>query len=532
MISGYMCLLFGCLILRKIEEISGGMVPWTRVAPLFGPTLKRGEVWRFFTFTFFHLNFLDLFHNLLTLLDTLDVEGTPAIILGDGSNLKCGVGAKQNFMCYPSIGIGSAHTLGVALLSAAVGGMCSSWLKFGDVVTGASNLGFGLSGSIVALYALYAGAELDQTTSVQRSFQDWVWLRLIFVAFHIAMEVIRGLSQKDAAGLMAHFSSFAAGFMYVLYFLPPMGDGTLLPSERPYIVACAYDSGGGYVDTKAPECIRLFSSAHEYQVPDVHHKALMMFLFTVSFTIFNIVVVNRRVQGSEAVLLAGSEVSAICGGPRRQQSSGSLFSALFGSSNMEGKPVVLWCEVMGVFGLKPPPGRGDWSQQLEIRCLTQDPRRESEALLDVTPEAQAKTRVVEGAGSVEFKESLFLPVKYKSKASFVQLVLYDLEGEKTAIASTSLPLSQALKAGNRRLNLRAIGSPAVGVPGRCLGGAKVHVVFRCQEPEQLRELKQSVKEKLEDGKHKLQYRNQQLVALKQMREAEVVAASAIEAGET
>ena len=32
------------------------------------------QAWRFFTFTFFHLQFLDLFQNLLTLLDTLDVE--------------------------------------------------------------------------------------------------------------------------------------------------------------------------------------------------------------------------------------------------------------------------------------------------------------------------------------------------------------------------------------------------------------------------------------------------------------------------
>jgi membrane associated rhomboid family serine protease len=90
------------------------MIPWTRCVPIFGPALKRGEassfgqwtvqfrelicteffirfhqnhinhhveelrmtcqVWRFFTFTFFHLQFLDLFQNLLTLLDTLDVE--------------------------------------------------------------------------------------------------------------------------------------------------------------------------------------------------------------------------------------------------------------------------------------------------------------------------------------------------------------------------------------------------------------------------------------------------------------------------
>merc|ERR1719229_149226 len=120
--------MFGFLLVRKAEEFSGGRIPWTRVAPVFGPTMKRGEVWRFCSFTFFHVQFLDLFQNLLTLLDALDVEGTPAIVLGDGSNLKCGVGAKQNFMCYPSIGIGSCHTLGVALVSAMVGGMCSTWV--------------------------------------------------------------------------------------------------------------------------------------------------------------------------------------------------------------------------------------------------------------------------------------------------------------------------------------------------------------------------------------------------------------------
>lgn len=96
------------------------------------------QVWRFFTFTFFHLQFLDLFQNLLTLLDTLDVEawfwrdfrfgyghpmvdmwcdihwhsfpkrppvwffqGTPPIILGDGSNLKCGAAWQQWLVWLP-----------------------------------------------------------------------------------------------------------------------------------------------------------------------------------------------------------------------------------------------------------------------------------------------------------------------------------------------------------------------------------------------------------------------------------------------
>lgn len=32
--------------------------------------------------------------------------------------------------------MGSTHTLGVSLVSAAVGGMCSTWVKFSDVVAG------------------------------------------------------------------------------------------------------------------------------------------------------------------------------------------------------------------------------------------------------------------------------------------------------------------------------------------------------------------------------------------------------------
>ena len=67
------------------------------------------EARRFFTYNFFHQQFLDLMHNLLTLMDALDVKGTPAILLGDGSNLKCGFGVKTNFMSYPTIAIGSFH---------------------------------------------------------------------------------------------------------------------------------------------------------------------------------------------------------------------------------------------------------------------------------------------------------------------------------------------------------------------------------------------------------------------------------------
>eukprot|EP00442_Polarella_glacialis_P017291 CAMPEP_0115072182 /NCGR_PEP_ID=MMETSP0227-20121206/14082_1 /TAXON_ID=89957 /ORGANISM="Polarella glacialis, Strain CCMP 1383" /LENGTH=888 /DNA_ID=CAMNT_0002458889 /DNA_START=68 /DNA_END=2734 /DNA_ORIENTATION=- len=512
-VTGYMFVLFAGLLMRKSEELTG-LIPWTRVIPLFGPALKRGEVWRFFTYTFFHLQFLDLFHNLLTLLDTLDVEGTPSIILGDGSNLKCGVGAKQNFMCYPSIGLGSYHTLGVALMSAMVGGMTSTWVKFGDVVTGSSSLGFGLSGAIVALYALYAGADLDKTTSVQRSFQDWVWLRLIFVAFHIAMEWIRGLSQRDAAGLFAHTASFAAGFTYVLYFLPPMGDGTLLAADRPYVVPCAYDQheGGGAIGN-VPECIRLFSAVYEYQVDYVARNAFLLFVATIGFTVFNTVVLQRRVRSSEAVLLAGMEVSAVCCAKRQGGSSAAL------PSNMEGKDIIVWCEVVGVTGLQPPQGSTEWDQQLEARCIGADPRREPGALLGAAAEAEARTRPLTGGDSPEFKESVFLPVKYQSKSSFVQLVLYDLsQVPKVAVGFAAIPLSQALRFNKRDYSEQKLKLQAVDANRSTIGvsRAKVHVRFRCLEIAQLQRLRRSVKEQIDDGKFKLDYFEQQLAALRQM----------------
>ncbi|CAK0828613.1 unnamed protein product [Prorocentrum cordatum] len=474
-----MVVFVGCLVLRRVEEFTGGAVPWTRIAPVYGPALKRGEVWRFFTFTFFHMQFMDLFHNFLTLLDTLDVEGTPAIVLGDGSNLKCGVGAKQNFMCYPSIGMGSYHTLCVAIISAAMGAMSYTWLNFRGVTTGSTALGFGLSGSIVALYGLYAGAELDQATTVQRSFQDWVWLRLIFVAFHIAMEFIRGLSQKDAAGLFAHTTSFVSGFAYVLYFLPPMGDGTLLPSDRPYIVPCAYDIHGedaNYATDVVPECVRLFSQAYEYTIPDAQAKALYLFAGAVAMTVAN---TFFSVSSSDAVLLAGSEVSAICC-TRRQQSGQSPA----GGSNMEGKGIVLWCNVEGVEKL-PAAVAGAGALHVEVRYLDADPRGD----LDRAPLVSARTRNETGGPVVQWREPLFLPVKF-AKAAHIQLVLRRAEGG-AALGHAALTMPQALRYGRGRdhsrktLKLKAVGEGASGV--------LVHVSFKSFEVAELEEMRARLK---------------------------------------
>jgi len=508
-ISMYMVIFFGFLMLRRGEELSGGWLPWTRIAPLFGPTLKRGEVWRFFTFTFFHLQFLELFQNLMTLLDTLDVEGTPAIILGDGSNLKCGVGAKQNFMCYPSIGMGSAHTLGVAIVSAAVGGMCSSWITFRGVVSGASALGFGLSGAIVALYALYAGAELDQSTSVQRSFKDWVCLRLIFVGFHIAMEWIRGLSQKDAAGLFAHTAAFGAGFGYVLYFLPPMGDGSLLTSGRPYIVPCAYDvHHGQYAIGTVPECIRLFSQAYEYEVPAVRHNILLLFIASVAFTIFNVVVLQAKVPSGEAMLLGGLEVSAVCCA-RRRNSAGQKPS--WRASNMEGKRLALWCEVVDITKLQSVDPSDEL--MLEIRCLKNDPRKDDKRLLDAQPEVSARTSSKTAQGGVlELRESVFLPIRYAA-GDFVQLILHSAASyatSSTALAQAVLPLSRAFRFNRQEVNEQRIKLESLGAGGP--SRAVAHVRFKCLSLAELEQFRGKVKDQLDDGRRQLTFFEQQLIA--------------------
>lgn len=522
-LCGYMVLFVCCLMLRRAEELTGGAVPWTRVAPLFGPPLKRGEVWRFFTFPFFHVQFLELFHNVMTMLDTLDVEGTPSILLGDGSNLKCGVGAKQNPMCYPSIGIGSMHTIGVGVISCMVGGMCWSWISFKSVVTGASALGFGLSGAVVALYGLYAGAELDQTTSSQRSFQDWVYLRLIFVGFHIAMEWIRGISQRDAAGLFGHTASFAAGFTYVLYFLPPMGDGTLLSSDRPYVVPCAYNVHDGEAATgEVPECIRLFSQLYEYEVPVVQTNALLLFIATIAFTVVNVVVIQRKTLSSEAAILAGCEVSAVCCAPRATGAAGQ--QPAWRASNLEGKQVIFWCEVIDVSGLAVTQAAGDWKPLLQVRILAADPRRVTGGMMDATAESSARTRSVEGSETPEWRESVFLPVTF-SKAAFVQLVLSDeASGSETPLGFAALPMSQALRFGARkdyseqRLRLQAFGDSTTVNVGR----GSVHVRFRCLEIDQLRRLRGQVTKEMDEGRRKLEYFEQQMAAL-QLMQAEVAA---------
>jgi len=334
------------------------------------------------------------------------------------------------------------------------------------------------------------------------------------------MEWIRGLSQRDAAGLFAHTASFVSGFAYVLYFLPPMGDGTLLPSDRPYVLPCAYsrDDANFYAEGTVGDCIRLFSVVHEYQVPVVQQNAFLLFAATIGFTVLNTVVMQRRVPSSEAMLLAGMEVSAVCCTRRKGGGGGAPKT----SSNMEGKSIILWCEVVGVSNLQVATA-GLEEPLLEVRCLSADPRRAPGALLEAGADAEARTRPLPGGtDSPEWRESLFLPVRF-SKAGFVQLVLREAGAggqQDIALAHAALPFSQALRFNRRdfseqRLKLQVLGGGQR--PG--LSRATVQVRFRCLEVSELVRLRKRVKDEMDDGKFKLQYFEHQLEALQHMQEA-------------
>eukprot|EP00913_Durusdinium_trenchii_P004150 g3845.t1 len=233
-----------------------------------------------------------------------------------------------------------------------------------------------------------------------------------------------------------------------------MGDGTLLSAERPYVVACAYDSSG--FSSSAPECVRLFSSVYEYQVSDVQRQAFLFFSTVIGWTAFNAVVLQRRVKSTDAVLLAGSEVSAVCSGP-------------------------------------------------------------AGGLLDLPAEAEAGSHNVAGKDLMSFRENIFLPVLFKPKGSYIQFVLYDLDPQKKPIAFASITLSQALRSkGEQRMKLQPMESAKGSWPKAASGclpwrlSPQIIVKFRYIEALKAIEIKETAKIRLEFMKEEIRKAEEQL----------------------
>eukprot|EP00971_Amphidinium_carterae_P053352 1050832-Amphidinium_carterae.1 len=130
------------------------------------------------------------------------------------------------------------------------------------------------------------------------------------------MEFVRSFSAKDATGLFAHTAAFIAGFAYVLCFLPPMGDGSMLPAHQPYVVPCAYNSAE-FATSETGNCIRLFSELYEYPVETVQRNTKRLFIMVILYTLVNTRILQRAYTGSEGIELLGFEVSAICCNRRR-----------------------------------------------------------------------------------------------------------------------------------------------------------------------------------------------------------------------
>lgn len=289
----------------------------------------------------------------------------------------------------------------------------------------------------------------------------------------------------------------------------------MLASDRPYIVPCAYDiHGGQYADSSVPECIRLFSQLYEYPVPAVRQNALLLFGACVAFTVLNVAVIQSRVPSSEAMLLAGLEVSAICV-PRRGGGAGGQEPS-WRSSNLEGKSIIFWCDVVSASKLRPDAAT-TFKPLVEVRILESDPRKVQGRLVEQAAEASKRTRGVEGGEAVEWRESIFLPVKFK-KGDFVQLVLRDDSSEqKVALAQTSLPLSQALRfKRGKDFSEQKLRLEAVGERGAAADGAIVLVLFRCLDLGEMVRFRSRVKNELDNRKMTLRLYQEQIQAMEEM----------------
>ncbi|CAE8601234.1 unnamed protein product, partial [Polarella glacialis] len=197
-----------------------------RFLSFYAPCMKKGEFWRLFTYFVLHSDLQHLCVNLFHLLDALDLEGVPDMEVSPGVALRCTRDGPMASICYPDVGIGFNHVVAVFAVVLAYGALLGTIKNFGALVQGASSVCFGVDGALIALYAMFLGAGLDQQLKIPE-FGAFFWMRIGIIAFHIIIDVVQSLcgGGKDTVGTMAHMASLLAGFCYVIVVLPPMGDG-------------------------------------------------------------------------------------------------------------------------------------------------------------------------------------------------------------------------------------------------------------------------------------------------------------------
>jgi len=239
-----------------------------RFFSFYAPCMKKGEFWRLFTYFMLHSDLQHLCVNLFHLLDTLDLEGVPDMEVSPGVPLRCTRDGPIASICYPNVGIGTNHVIGVFAVVLAYGAIVGTIKSFGALVQGASSVCFGVDGALIALYGMFLGAGLDKQLKIPE-FGAFFWMRIGIIAFHIIIDIIQSVcgAGKDTVGTLAHMSSLVAGFCYVILVLPPMGEGDLFSSKHPYIINCGMTSAK-YVtmESASKPCMAFFSRGNGIEV--------------------------------------------------------------------------------------------------------------------------------------------------------------------------------------------------------------------------------------------------------------------------
>jgi hypothetical protein len=150
----------------------------------------------------------------------LDLESTPKIPLGHGANLRCKRGIPST-MCFPNLGIGSVHMFGLISV-----GLFANQMD-------THKLCLTLDGASITVYALLVASGVSVPPD-----PSFLIVRLGVVGFQLLIDIVTAASSGFHA-ITQQLTGLLVGAIYVLMFLPSLGDFSVPPYVRP----CDSNSG-------------------------------------------------------------------------------------------------------------------------------------------------------------------------------------------------------------------------------------------------------------------------------------------------